>query len=124
MSQDSSAPRRRIVPATSIRTPDPLPHPQFNSDNIVALPSVERLISDALSVISSDIVRFKKKVSADRSLELGEARVLQGHIRALVELSREAREREKTKDLSNMSDEELLEAIKIITANKEKNVSK
>lgn len=69
---------------------------------------VNTLLEDALSVIATEIVKFKAKANKGQSLELSEARVLQGYIKALVELSKEARERQDEADLVNMSDEELM----------------
>ncbi len=72
------------------------------------------LIQDALSVIATEIVKFKSKTSTGQSLDLAEARVLQGYIKALVELSKETREREADMDLANMSDAEILGLIQAL----------
>ena len=85
---------------------------QVKSSNIILVPSVENLLTDALSVIGNEVARLKQK--SDRStgaLTAPEARVLQGYIRSLVELSKEAREREAGEDLSELSDTEILETL-------------
>jgi len=80
----------------------------IDQKNVSILPPVEGLIADALQVIQTEIVRFSSKTKRGQSLDLKEARVLQGYIKALVELSRETRERVKDQDFSSMSDEELV----------------
>lgn len=84
--------------------------PKIN--NISVLPSTEGMISDALSVIQTEIVKFASKTKKGQSLDLSEARVLQGYIKCLVDLSREHRERDKETDLSNLSDEDLATMVK------------
>jgi hypothetical protein len=91
--------RRIILPARAERPKD---------ISVVLEPVVPTLLQDALSVLASEIVRFKAKTNKGESLKVDEARVLQGYIRSLVELSKEQREREDTSDWANLSDAELL----------------
>jgi len=70
-------------------------------------PSTDALIADAFQVIQSEIVKFANKTRQGKSLDLAEARVLQGYLKCLVEISREGRERDKETDLSNLTNEEL-----------------
>lgn len=74
-------------------------------------PSVDGMIADALDVIQQEISRYKTKVVQGRSLDSREAKVLQGYIKSLVDLSREDRERTKEEDLSKLSTEELLQLL-------------
>mgnify|MGYP007089350589 CR=1 FL=1 len=64
-------------------------------------------LDDALGIIVTEIVKYRHKVNRGSSLNIQEARVLQGYIKSLVELSKESRERENNADLANLSDEEL-----------------
>ena len=107
---------RRIIPekAPAVK--------RLDTGSVLLVPSVENLIADALSVIEVEIVRFRAKSKQGRALELKEARVLQGYIKSLVELSKEARERAKGEDLSNLSDEELVNLVQAIIDKKKVHV--
>jgi hypothetical protein len=106
--------KRRIIP----------PKSKIEASNIVLMPNVQSLLSDALMVIQTEVARFSGKARKGISLDLREARVLQGYIKALVELSKEAREREKNTDLSEMTPEELLELANALIEAKKKDQSK
>lgn len=95
----SDATKRRIVMPPMSRALDSI---------IIKEPSVPELIRDALSVVNEEIIRFKHKSKEGKALALQEARVLQGYIKALVDLSKERRELADEADLANMSDTELL----------------
>lgn len=92
----------------------PTKRPQIESNQITLLPPVEGLIGDALNIIQMEIVKFSTKTKRGQSLDLREARVLQGYIKSLVELSKEGRERDKEKDFSSMSDEQLIEMLQAL----------
>lgn len=78
----------------------------------------DQALADALQVISIDIARYRNKVTRKgESLELSESRVLQGHIKALVEMKRELREQERMDDLSKLSETELFALAKKALAN-------
>ena len=89
------------------------PEPVSGTPTLVQ-PSVQGLLDDALGVIGSEIVRLKLKAQAigkkdePQGLNASEARMIQGYVKSLVELSRESRERSDDMDLANMDDEELL----------------
>lgn len=89
--------------------------------DLVVRPSVPHLIDDALSIISTEILQFKNIVNRGKSLDLKQAKVLQGYIRALVELSEEARKRDDETDLSNMSDEDLIKMVETLKAKRQGN---
>lgn len=110
MSENKNAPKRIIpmnTPAKKVEA------------NLVIEPSVPALLNDALSVISTEILRFKMKTSTGKPLDLAEARVLQGYIKSLTDLSREARERDDNTDLTNITDEELFKLIEQMKSRKE-----
>lgn len=69
--------------------------------------SIDSAISEAFETISIEINRFNKKVKRNVNLTPEEARLLQGYIKSLIELSREAREKADAMDYANMSDAEL-----------------
>jgi len=79
--------------------------------NPIVMPSVDQMVADALSVVQKEIQKFQSKVLQGRGLDITEARILQGYIKSLVDLSKEDRERVKDLDLSNMSTEELLKLL-------------
>lgn len=80
----------------------------YKAGNAIAFPSVDSMVADALQVVQTEILKFKSKVHQGRSLDVKEAKILQGYIKSLVELSREDRERARDADLSDVSDEELV----------------
>jgi hypothetical protein len=82
-----------------------------NRDNPTIYPSVDAMVADALSVVETEILKYKSKVKQGRSLEPNEAKILQGYIKSLVDLSREDRERAKESDLSKLSTEELVQLL-------------
>lgn len=85
---------------------------------LVVLPGVEHLLLDALSIIETELVRFKYTVNTGKSLNTAEAKTLQGYIRSLVDLSREGRERAKQEDPSKLSNEELVALMQQLVAPK------
>lgn len=105
---DTGAPRRRvIVPQKS----DPV-----QASSMTLLPDAPTLIQDALSVIATEIVKFKIKVSKGHSLDINEGRLLNNYIKSLCELSKESREREADMDLASMDDESLLSLVQKLQA--------
>lgn len=96
---------RRIIPEKTSAIK------RLDAGNILLVPSVDNLLGDILSIMEIEIVRFRTKVRQGKALELKEARILQGYAKSLVELSKEARERDKAQDWEGMSDEQLLAAL-------------
>lgn len=105
MSEESRVPKRII--------------PKLDPRNVVVLANADALIDDALAVIEKEILKFKNKVNVGKSLDLAEARVLQGYIKSLVELSKESRERAKDEELGKMSEEQLLTELQTLLNNKQ-----
>jgi len=102
--------RRRIVP-TRIET---------DNLSVTVIPSIETLMNDALSIIGSELASYKRKTKSGITLELKEARSVQGYMDTLIKLSKENREQIRAEDLSNLSDEELKQlATKLLTESKE-----
>jgi hypothetical protein len=86
-----------------------------NAAGIVARVSdVSSMLNGALKTLAEQLDKLALKSRA-ATFDEKEARVLQGYIKSLVELSKEDREREKADtlgELANMSNEELLELAK------------
>jgi len=106
MSEESR--KRIIIPPSGQRMLEARPV----QAELMLEPTVETLIKDALSIISSEISNYKKKIERPGTkLELSESRVVQGYLKSLVELSKEVREREANQDLANVSDDELVKLL-------------
>lgn len=100
----ASAARRIIVANESNKGKNKITEAKFSLQ-----PDVQTLLNDALTVVAAEIIKLRQKSSKElRPLDLAESRVLQGYVKSLVELSRENRERDDERDLSNMTDAELL----------------
>lgn len=89
-------PRRRIV----------LPN---RTEPTVVSHSVESLKDDALSIVSAELAQYRAKTKRGVMLSQKEARVVQGYLDTLVKISKEAREAARAHDLSELSNEELLQ---------------
>lgn len=94
---------RKIIPATLI----------------TQAPEADRLIADILNIFQNEIAQIanksRKGIQAGKSLEAGDARILQGYAKMLVELSKEDRERKKSDDgVGSLTNEQLVEAMKLI----------
>ena len=85
--------------------------PRKNPEPVSIHTDVNTTLDDALSVITTEIIKFKSKVNKGLSLNLQEARVLQGYIKSLVDLSKESRERNDSMDLASMSDTEITKLV-------------
>lgn len=82
------------------------------SNSTIIKPTVEHILQDALDIVTNEIMKLKaRSVHGGGSLNINEARVLQGYIKSLVELSKESRETRDSEDLANISDTELLTLI-------------
>ena len=109
MSDDSqeTAPQRRKI-TLPIR-----PKGTVEITEVTEVPPVDGILAKAISTIANEINKLYVRSHA-ANLSDKEARILQGHIKTLIELSREQRERDKADDLSNMSNEELFDLAKQI----------
>jgi len=66
------------------------------------------LVNDARQIIASQLSMYRTKCSKQLTLDLKEARVVQGYLEVLIKLQREEREAARSDDLSNLSNDELL----------------
>lgn len=108
MSDSEVKPNRRLIV--------PQKPAQVRAVTIDLVPDVNKLIDDALGVVAMEIHNFKGKVQSGKSLDLSEARVLQGYIKSLTDMSKEMRERESAADLANLTDNELLAYVEKVRA--------
>ena len=86
-------PKRRIVPS---------------SVKVSKAPQLNTLINDALSIIGSQLSQYRVKADKGLTLDLKEARAIQGYMDSLVKMSKEAREAQKPEHLEHLTDEELM----------------
>lgn len=116
MSDTENKGRRIIVPHQGTKAV---------ASRIETVPQLGTMIHDALSVIQTEILKFKNKVNKGHSLDLSEARVFQGYLKSLTDAAREMRERDTAEDevQSNLTDEQLLEQTKIAMAGLEARVA-
>lgn len=85
------------------------------------IPATDLLLHDARCIVASELSKYRSKVSRGNTLDLKEARVVQGYLETLIRLQKEEREAARAEDLSNLSDEELLElAAKVLDTTKPK----
>lgn len=95
---------------------------QYKEVEVIASNSIQPLLDEALGLVGSEIVRLKYKAKKDSTgLNGNEARMLQGYIKSLVDLSKEHRERSDEQDLANLSDEELLNLVESLKQKRSKN---
>lgn len=98
------SPKRKIYadkPRFAVKRPD-----TYASATTV-IPNIDTLMNDALSIIASELHKYRHKTSGTSVLDLKEARALQGYMETLVKLSKENREQARADDLANLTDEEL-----------------
>lgn len=84
------------------------------------LASVDGMISDALDTLQTEIARYRSKVQRGIALNPVEAKIMQGYIKSLVDLSKEDRERAKEADLSDLTIDQLVQ----LAASKQKQLPK
>lgn len=84
--------------------------------DVTVVPSIDRLTTDALGILSCELAYYRTKTASGAVLNEKEVVILQRHIDSLVKLSKEAREIAKAEDLSKLSNEELLELAESIVA--------
>lgn len=91
--------RRKIV----------MPQKTNQIDEVTVVPTLDALMNDAMSIIGAELTRYKQKSNRGVTLDLKESRAVQGYMETLVKLSRESREQARADDLSQLTDEELLQ---------------
>jgi hypothetical protein len=90
-----------------------------NSFDVTIVPTLDALVSDAMSIIGTELSFYRAKTKRGARLDLKEAKVIRDYVEALVKLSKEAREASRHQDLTEMTNEELLQlAMKLISKDK------
>lgn len=84
-------------------------------NEVVTVPKLESLMTDALSIIGAELAHYRAKSKRGVTLDLKEARVIQSYMDALVKMSKEAREAARAEDLSDLTNEELLQLANEVT---------
>jgi len=97
---DPAKPKRRIVLPKKTN--------QVSQSDVTVVPTLDALLTDAKAIIGAELAQYRHKVKKGITLDLKEARAVQGYLDTLVKLSKEERETAQLEDLSNLSDEELL----------------
>jgi len=87
---------------------------ESNPFEVKVIQSVETVMDDALSIIASEVSAMKRKSTKAKGSGLStmEVNALQKLIRSATELSKEMRERQKGEDYTDMSTEQLIEALR------------
>ena len=83
--------------------------PKRDEPKISVVNDTENLLNDAKMIIAAELARYRGKAMKGVSLDLKEARVVQGYLDSLTKLQKEEREHARSQDLSNLSDEELVQ---------------
>jgi hypothetical protein len=93
--------------------------PKKQVSDLIAETSADFLINDALGIIATEITKFRGKVNRGLTLTLPEARILQGYIKSLIDLSKEKRDQISDIDISKLSNEEIAQLLsKLMSAKK------
>lgn len=71
--------------------------------------STDMLLNDAKMIIAAELAKYREKAQRGVSLDLKEARVVQGYLAELTKLQREEREESRAADLSDLTNEEMLQ---------------
>lgn len=71
--------------------------------------SINDLVSDAMAIIAHELRHYRSKTSRGANLDLKEARVVSNYLDTLTRANKEAREAARQHDLSNLSNEELMQ---------------
>jgi len=83
--------------------------PNINPRDVVVLPELQSVLDDAASIINMELSKIKSRVyTASNALDPDTARLVQGYVKAVVDLSREHRERDKQYETDDLSDSDLL----------------
>jgi Ser-tRNA(Ala) deacylase AlaX len=80
--------------------------PTISRSAISLYSPVQQILADALDTVANETLKLNLK-SRSGKLDASDAKMLQGYIKSLVDISKELREVDKQSDVENMSDEEL-----------------
>lgn len=89
----------------------PPPRPPKAEASIYAESNVKQILEDGLSVIATEVVKYKHRVNKlNEKLDQADARIITGYVKALVEMDKTLRQHDKDEDedVAGLTDEELL----------------
>ena len=92
------------------------------SQAVTVVPTLEQLVNDATSLIAFEFTRFREKQMLGAALDARDHKSIADLIGALCRMSKESRETVRAQDLSNLTDEELLEMVSKMVADKAKGI--
>lgn len=110
---NSDEPKKRKISHHFDKTPA-----KVEVSQVLEVPPVEGIMSKSVAALGNEINRLYVR-SSQYPLSDKEARILQGHIKTVIELSKHQMEREKAQDLSDMSDDDLFALAKQIISKRE-----
>lgn len=111
----SERPPKRIF---AVPPGSPVKAKEITDVSIILAPTVNTLTSDALSIIQTEIARYKHKSNAGK-LDQADHRIIQGYLKSLAELDRISRGHADDMDLANATDEELLKMVEALKSKKQ-----
>lgn len=95
--------------------------PQIDASQVSVVPKIESLLSDAIVIMGTELARYRAKVQRGSSLDLKESRCVREMVEAILKVNKEHREAARQQDLSNLTNEELLQlATEMLSANNTK----
>lgn len=100
-SEGSRTKKRIIVP--------PKKYNQVEFADVTVVPSIGQLLDNAKAIIGSQLQKYKSKVERGVTLDQKEERIITNYLEALNRAAKEEREQARADDLSNLTDEELLQ---------------
>ena len=80
-----------------------------SKDEVTVVPTLNSLMNDALAIIGAELAQYRSKTKRGVTLDLKEARVIANYMDTLTRASKESREQARAEDLSDLSNEELLQ---------------
>lgn len=82
---------------------------QVDKSSTTVVPTLNSLMNDALAIIGAELAQYRSKTSRGVTLDLKEARVIANYMDTLTRASKESREQARSDDLSDLTNDELLQ---------------
>jgi len=92
---------------------------RIEQKDVVVVPSLDSLVSDAVIVIANELAYYRGKTCRGATLGSKETIAFRGLVEALCRLTKEAREQSRAEDLGKLSNEELMDLATKVLSNKE-----
>jgi len=91
---------------------------QIDTSQVSVIPRIDALLNDALIIMGTELARYRSKVQRGASLDLKESRCVKEMVESIVKMNKESREAARQQDLSNLTNEELLQLATELLNNK------